>query len=210
MQGRISFFASLMKSVDSFPGMRSDEKIILVFRKHWIIHFMGILRPFVLMGLSLSLLFWISPFLWKEGDPAFFLGLSFACLLQSYILIWSLVLWMNDDLDVLIVTNERTVDITQLGFLRRNITEMGLEKIQDVSGETKGIIGNILNFGDISIRTASTYHNFCLRVIPDPHLSARNILECVDHIRKEEVIPVDPNTILNRANDIRHAIDETK
>lgn len=55
---------------------------------------------------------------------------------------------------VFVITNQRVINVRQVGFWKRKITETEIEKIQDVSSETSGFFRTMFKFGDLVIRTA--------------------------------------------------------
>ena len=50
----------------------------------------------------------------------------------------------------------------QVNFLDRKLYQAGLSQIQEVNASTSGILGNILNYGDMIIMTAGEASNFHL------------------------------------------------
>ncbi|HBR80152.1 MAG: hypothetical protein UX09_C0028G0006 [Candidatus Uhrbacteria bacterium GW2011_GWE2_45_35] len=55
---------------------------------------------------------------------------------------------------VLIVTDQRIVDIVQHGFSDRTISEVNHEEIEEVTYRVKGLLATIFRFGTVIIRTA--------------------------------------------------------
>jgi uncharacterized membrane protein YdbT with pleckstrin-like domain len=60
---------------------------------------------------------------------------------------------------VLVVTNQRIVDIDQKGLFDRVVSEASFDKIQDVSYARRGVWATLFNYGTLVIQTAgSTAH----------------------------------------------------
>jgi len=177
----------MIRGVISFPGKHDDEKILTVIRKHKIVRWIGVVR-FLVMAVAPTTLGFLLLFALRNtmGPTPILVASAFLLLYLSFFSEITLVYWLNEELNLIIITNLRAVDITQHGFLRRTIAETNLSQIQDVAGETCGICGNLMNYGDLSIRTASTYRNFFMTRVPDPHLKSRLILDFVDQHRHDE------------------------
>lgn len=72
---------------------------------------------------------------------------------------------------MLLITSQRVLYVDQKGFFARKITETDLNKIQDVSSQTKGLFKVMLKFGDLVIRTAgaSKGEEIVVKNIPNPY-----------------------------------------
>ncbi len=174
-----------------FPGQRNGEKVEMILRKHWIIHVYALLR-FLFIGIApaLIMVFLISRFM-HSGNGFFDLSLAFLFAFLSFTLLYSLICWLNDDLDIVVVTNERVIDITQVTLLDRDTSEASLRQIQDVKGQIKGILGTILTFGTISVRTANDISVFELDHVHRPILNSSKIMSYIKtgayiKVRKDE------------------------
>lgn len=86
-------------------------------------------------------------------------------------LIWiiSFLIWIDYYLDVWIITDKRIVNIEQKGLFSRFISELELEKIQDISTDVRGVIPTFLNYGDLQVQTAAEKEKFLFHNIPDPY-----------------------------------------
>jgi len=62
--------------------------------------------------------------------------------------------WLNHELDLFVITNNRVICIEQKSFLNRAVGECTLDKIQEVSIETKGFFANVLDYGTVTLKTA--------------------------------------------------------
>jgi hypothetical protein len=71
-------------------------------------------------------------------------------------------------LNIWIVTDTRILDIWQITFFNRKISELHLESIQDISVNTNGIIQSYFNFGNIDIQTAASAQHFTFEEVPHP------------------------------------------
>lgn len=93
------------------------------------------------------------------------------------------VQWTNNELDILIVTNKRIIEYDQVKFLNRKISQASIDQVQEVRASTSGILGNILRYGDMTIKTAGDASDFQLTAIPRALESSRIIHTLIDEYR---------------------------
>jgi len=127
-----------------FDGQREGEELLFVFRRHIIAMRKGfylLLIPFAVSS--------IPPLIWQTNLELFLLplaGLVIGLLLFSY----HFIMWY---FTVYIVTNQRIRQITQHGFFGKDVVELRLSKIQNISYNIPGFSGEIFHFGTIVIQT---------------------------------------------------------
>ncbi len=166
-----------------FPG----EEMVFVMRKHWIVDLICFLKWF----------FWGIGVVAMVSGGAYYLGLHWGtptayilgailCMYLTIITLSSFIGWLNEELDVIVVTNDRVIDITQVGLFHRNIIETRLEHVQDAMGSVKGFFNTLFNWGEIHIRTANDVGEFFIDMIPDPHDMARKIFSLANEAKKRE------------------------
>ena len=135
-----------MFRLDSIIHLKDEENVQAVVRRH-----VATLVP----PLFLAMIFIVLPFFLLF--PLFSIGaigvIIFAVLVLIGIVIAArtLMLW---DADVLVITNERVVDVDQKGLLARKVTEASLSVIQDVSWKREGIAQTVFRMGTLQIQTA--------------------------------------------------------
>lgn len=127
-----------------FDGQRDGEELLFVFRRHMIAMRKGfylLLIPFAVSS--------IPPLIWQTNLELFLLpiaGLVFGLLLFSY----HFIMWY---FTIYIVTDQRLRQITQRGFFGKDVVELRLSKIQNISYNIPGFSGEIFGFGTIVIQT---------------------------------------------------------
>lgn len=127
-----------------FEGQRDGEELLFVFRRHIIAMrkgFYSLLIPMILGAL---------PFLiWQDNFQLFWFfvgGFVFGLVLFSYhFIIWFYTYY--------IVTDQRIRQITQRGFFGKDVVELRLAKIQNISYNVPGFFGEMFHFGTIVIQT---------------------------------------------------------
>ena len=155
-------------------NLRDGEEIELILRRHWIVFWLiKIYAGFwILVSLALFFILWFSPI-------SLILNILFWMLFGQYLVI----AWMNHELDLMVVTNNRIICIEQVSFLNRFVGECNLGQVQEISSQTKWVFSNIFNYGNIVVKTAGNSNNFDMIYCPDVMKNTRNMLNIVDHYR---------------------------
>lgn len=127
-----------------FIGQREGEKLLFVFRRHMIAMRKGfymLLIPLVITA--------IPPLIWSYNLELFLLpvaGFALGLILFSY----HLIMWY---FTIYIVTDQRIRQVTQKGFFGKDVIELRLSKVQNISYNIPGFSGEIFKFGTIVIQT---------------------------------------------------------
>lgn len=168
-----------------FPSQQPNEKIFLIFREHWF----RLLIKYAVVGLAALL-----PIIIRVLSPDFAgllnSGLSeglYNLVVQIYylgLLMVSFIIWVLYYLNVGIVSEFRLVDIDQRGLLKHEVSELNLDAIEDVTSETIGLFGNILDYGTVYIQTAGTTERFEFDKIHHPKKVAGIILTLYEERKK--------------------------
>ncbi|MFA5991130.1 MAG: PH domain-containing protein [Candidatus Doudnabacteria bacterium] len=152
-----------------FPSQLETETVYLMVRGHWMSLFLKVL-VWVFFAAALVLFNRFA----ASYLPAIFEG-SWGDIttlgIQVYTLFLTLALFLIFIfyyLNVQIITDIRIVDITQVGLFSHTISELHIDKIEDATSNTKGILGTIFNYGDVYIQTAGTVDRFEFESVPDP------------------------------------------
>lgn len=127
-----------------FDGQRDGEELLFVFRRHIIAMRKGFYLLFIPFAISA-----IPPLIWQSNLELFLLpvaGLVVGLLLFSY----HFIMWY---FTIYIVTDQRIRQITQRGFFGKDVVELRLSKIQNISYNVPGFTGEMLKFGTVIIQT---------------------------------------------------------
>ncbi|MFA6047366.1 MAG: PH domain-containing protein [Parcubacteria group bacterium] len=159
-----------------FKGQEDREKVLLVLHRHWF----DILSQFLVMIGMLFLLFGsfiilpiVFPAISEGANHNLFLFLENLFFMLTWIMLF--LIWVDYYFDVWIVTDNRIVNIDQKGLFSREVSELELDKIQDITTDVKGVIPTFLNFGDLQVQTAAEEERFLFHNIPDPY-DVKNII----------------------------------
>lgn len=165
---------------------KSYENIQVIIRKHWLILFFKIFQFAILLGIGFTAYtvsinyFSVYAELQKIG----------AFLFSVYVLIvWQVFFIgvMDYFLDTWIITDHRVVDIMQLGFFKRDISELRYSSIEDITVKITGFIPTLFNYGDVIIQTAAEVGEFKFEQIPYPNQIKDLIFKMGDQFKKEHM-----------------------
>ncbi len=127
-----------------FDGQRPDEKLLFVFRRHII----AMRKGFYMLVIPLVITS-VPPLIWQSNLELFLLplaGFALGLILFAY----QFILWY---FTIYIVTDQRIRQVTQRGFFGKDVIELRLSKVQNISYNIPGFSGEIFKFGTIVIQT---------------------------------------------------------
>ena len=127
-----------------FEGQHEGEQLLFVFRRHIIAMRKGFYSLLIPLAVTS-----IPPLSWQDQLELFLLpigGLVLGLILFSY----HFIMWY---FTVYIVSNERIRQVTQRGLFGKDVVELRLAKIQNISYNIPGFSGEIFGFGTIVIQT---------------------------------------------------------
>jgi hypothetical protein len=171
-----------------FPSQRPGEKIYIVTRESLFILFLKFFIVFLFSLLPIIFYYLLQNselFLaTKEFDLYYSL---ISKIYYTIIAIAFFIIFVLHYLNVHIVSEQRIVDIDQRGLLFREVSELNIETIEDVTSQTKGLLGNLFNFGTVFVQTAGTVERFEFDNVPNPSRITSIILQLYEqHSSKEE------------------------
>lgn len=161
------------------------EHVQAIIRRHFIL-ILGPALMFLLLfcvgGAALFLLFGFG-FIQTDLLPVplfiFFLSLFF-------LVLWTLFFstFLHYYLDAWVVTTERIIDIEQITFFSRDVSEFRLDRIQDITVVVRGFLETTLDFGNIQITTAGATQGFTIKSVPRPAELRKLISATIDSKKK--------------------------
>ena len=170
-----------------FPGQHENEQIVLFLRRHWFIFFMRLIFILVAIAGLVAIYFLFNTLNANFKESEYYKLLLFGESLAT-LFIWNFffILWLDYYLDAWIVTNERIINIEQRGFFNRDISELKLTKVQDVTSEIIGVIPTLLDYGNIYVQTAGEKERFTFYQIPNPNYVKNVIVQLQEKERVTE------------------------
>jgi hypothetical protein len=169
-----------------FPSQQEGEHIYLVVREHWI---------YLAQKLVIWLIFVAALLLFKNYIPVqfpdWFTGESgrvislFEQVYGLFLVLALFVIWVLYYLNIQIITNLRIVDVTQGGLFSHEISELHIDKIEDVTSHVHGILGTIFDYGYVYVQTAAAVDKFEFENVPHPAKLEKLILDLYETRPKE-------------------------
>ena len=91
--------------------------------------------------------------------------------------------------DIWIITNERVIDVEQHGLFRRETSEFGIDKIQDITVEVPNMVATFLKYGNLRIQTAGE-RSFAIKDVPNIYEIKKVIMDQVtkrEHVGSQQM-----------------------
>lgn len=172
--------------LSEFIHQKSYEKVEKLVRRSAITFVPYIVVTVILLVVP-AVLYFLAQALFPDllGDPRW--RALFILLMSGYlvaIILFFYTSFVTFYLDLLIITNDRLIDIEQKTLFARSIAETDLYVIQDVSSEVHGFFASLFNYGHITIQTAAAQQKFIIPHVPDPNGLRRLILDLAEQDRK--------------------------
>ena len=159
-----------------FEGQRPGEEVLFVFRRHLIAMRKGfylLLIPFAITA--------IPPLIWQDNLELFLLPLA-GFILGLALFFYHYMMWYFTHY---LVTNQRIRQVTQKGFFGKDVVELRLSKIQNISYNIPGFTGEVLGFGTIVIQTF--VGDLVIRYVEHPDKTYNKLQHAVaDAIERQE------------------------
>ena len=175
-------------------NLEPGEEILLTVRKHQIVYWVDgfvLLVLFILPYAAYSFLGLAVSFALSEAHY----HLVVFCYSAWFALLWAyfFIVWTNIYLDAWVVTNRRIIDIEQISLFHRDMTDFRHERIQDVTVEERGILSNILHYGNLHVQTAGESRSLRIDTIPNPQKVRDLIAHCHDEVLNKMQSHTDPS-----------------
>lgn len=176
-----------------FIAQKSYEKIIYFLRRDTIVFILQALFFIFLLVIPFGLYFFL-----QSSFPSIFentILYPIVVLLGSvyFLTVWAMLFTSFVDyyLDFWIITNDRIINVEQHIF-SRTIAELDLYKIQDVTGESKGFLQTMFNYGNVYVQTAGATERFIFEEVPNPREVAGKIIALAEEDRKYHIKEAQP------------------
>jgi len=178
--------------------LHSDEEVQSRVRQFAAI----LLRPFVITLFFVAVPFYLLVPLWNlhlwswdlhvVGQVIFILSVGFGLIygLRGYII------WAGT---MLIITNQRIIDVDRRGIFDRMVSEVPYQSLSDVSYRSKGFIEMTANIGTITFQMYSGNENVSFCNLINPAALHKQILELrVSYLRGAPVVEDPVEGMINR------------
>lgn len=175
-------FAPKPRTIFGFDSQLDGENVLLLLRRHPITQIKKFLTIMVMILV-----------------PLFFNQISFYELLSenyhmAMVLLWYLLIvgyslesFLTWFYNVYIVTDERIIDIDFSSLIYKNVSAAKIDKVEDITAETSGVIESIFDFGTIIIQTAAEKNEFEFEDVPHPNRVTQFLNEMLLEEEKEKM-----------------------
>ena len=177
-----------MMRLDNLPNSKPGEKTVLFLRRHWFVPtgifllLIGLISvPFAVYYLLLTQAAWL-----LTHPVATPLLVLIASLYYFAVWVYSFSEFIDYYLDIWIVTNERVINVEQLGLFARVASELNLTAVQDVTSDVRGIVHTLFDYGIVHIQTAGEKTRFVFKQIHHPEIVKRQIIQLADQARTKQ------------------------
>lgn len=160
--------------------LKDNETIIMILRRHWIILVFKAFYICILIISSIVIMAFQDAITSLIDVRLFWATL---CLYWISFILFIFLSWVNHELDLFVVTNERVIGVDQTGALSRNVTECSLDRVQEVRSTVSGIFPTIFWYGEVHLTTASETSNMTIEYAPHPVDSVRKINTIIQEFR---------------------------
>ena len=180
----------------SIDTVDDDERTVLVVRKH----FFGILQLYIATGLGIGMGLILVSLLLTENVPGSItalIGIAVLIVLGLVVLILLVATYIFFE-NKIIITNKNITQVLQKGLFHRQISQLSMANVEDVTSDQRGFFATIFNYGTLKIETAGEQANFHFTYTPNSGAVAKQVLEA-----RERFIEYDPDAA-SRANGKLH------
>ncbi len=166
------------KKLHPMVVMQPGERIVCEIKRHPI----GILSLYVGAFIAVIIaavgLFFLMPTLQDQygGSLTMVVTLGGSIVLVGLVLmlfISTTVYWQNQ----WIVTTDSITQITQNGLFGRQVSQLSLENLEDITVKQDGILPHMFNYGVLKAESAGERSKFVFIYCPNPNQYARDILD---------------------------------
>lgn len=174
--------------------LEADERLIRVIRQYPWMKLPQIIVCAVLFFLPFFLLFPLFRYKWT-GVAVFFLLLVFAVLVG----IRELFIWRKS---VFVVTTKRIIDVDQRGLLNREVSEMLVSTMQDVSFRQKGMFHTLFRCGTLEVQNAGAAAHLEMSHVHHPE-EIQKILRQMKDIQEQDKEKLSMSEALSIVENVR-------
>lgn len=160
-----------------FDIQEDQEKVILLLRQHPIVNIPWIIIA-ALLFFAPALFTWF-PIISFMPSRFQSVAILFWYLIASAYVVESALSWF---FNVYLVTDERIIDVDFKNLIYREVSETGINKIQDTETRVGSVVRTLFNYGDVVVQTAGAVPEFKFEAVPNPE----EIMRIINELCKEE------------------------
>lgn len=174
------------KGVHPMVVLQPGEVIVATIKRHPFgiisLYFAALLGIAVTAALAFVLLPGVLDQFSSNGEALALSGMAVIVALLLLVLgVATVVYWQNE----WVVTTDSITQITQNSLFGRQVSQLSMDNLEDVTVNQDGIIPHIFGFGTLKVETAGERSKFVFPYCPNPNTYARKILEIHEHFLEE-------------------------
>lgn len=177
-------------TIGTTSQIRPGEHVLMMLHQHWIVFAFKIGYILILVISTLAILAMRIGLINLFGSAVFWWCLSIYWLVFITFIFLS---WINDEIELFIITDQRIIGIEQISTLSRRVTECGLGRVQEVNAEVTGILQTIFHYGHVHIHTASENSDMIVNFAPKPVEKGNQINTIISDFRAKHSSQLNDN-----------------
>jgi len=175
-----------------FATQHDSERVFVVTSRHYIgfIFFILIIVAQLVLPLVIFLVginFFLPSILALDvyvRDAVILLAATYYLTLLAVFLTSWVVFYYN----ILVVTDERIIEISQRGIFHREENELTFDQIEDVSCRVKGFLNTVFDVGTLELQSAGATRIFEIKFVPKPRLVAEIIHDLANQTKDQVAV----------------------
>jgi hypothetical protein len=140
----------------AFPQKTNPtEDIVLIVRQDIAVLIIRLIATIIIF-LFLLLVKFLAQYIVPQNMEFVLKIVDFAVSLGALGLLFAFIRYFhNFYLSIQLVTTDRVIDIDQVGIFKREVNELAISNIQDVTYKQNGLLQSLLGYGEVIIKTSS-------------------------------------------------------
>ncbi len=168
-----------MVAEKTIESIDDNETMLQIVHKHWF----GLIIVYVEIGLGFvaaAVLLWLMlPIVMTHSDSyeirrTFSVFLGAGAILTWLVLVLFTYIYRQSKL---IITNKNLTQIVQHGLFNRQVSELSMADVEDVTAHKKGFFANFFDYGGLLVETAGETENFEFTMCPKPDVYGKTVLD---------------------------------
>ncbi len=127
-----------------FESQHDDEQVLLMFRRHPLVMRKG------LIGVLICLLISMIPSLIWPTHLEYLWFVLVGLVVGSVFMFYA---WIGWHFSIIVLTDQRLIQISQNGLFKRTVVDVGLDKVQNINYQVSGVQETLLGYGTIMVQT---------------------------------------------------------
>lgn len=168
-----------------FETQDSDEKVYVLVRAHWLTNLGWVLRNFILSILPFIVMSVLEAngIVINVGELSIQTTTIIGLLYYSFIFTNVVSSFIDWYFDPFIVTDQRIMDYDYKPYSNYSVSEISLQDVQDVKERSAGLVGDIFNYGNVFVYSASDASEMICKNVPSP-TKVRDIITDLSNVAK--------------------------